>query len=105
MRKEKDRIYQGQTSLCYFSCHAQIKTSSQSLILNFSVLTNCEQVHDIQRYSIMCKVLEFPGGKVKFTSQLSFIPDREEERIPCFRVLDDNGRPCMYNNFTQVIVC
>ncbi|KGN48345.1 2-oxoisovalerate dehydrogenase subunit alpha 2, mitochondrial isoform X1 [Cucumis sativus] len=48
------------------------------------------------------QVLEFPGGKVKFTSQLSFIPDREEERIPCFRVLDDNGRPCMYSNFTQV---
>ncbi|XP_022132554.1 2-oxoisovalerate dehydrogenase subunit alpha 2, mitochondrial [Momordica charantia] len=48
------------------------------------------------------QVLEFPGGKVRFTPHMSFIPDRDKERIPCFRVLDDNGQASIFSNFTQV---
>ena len=68
---------------------------------------NCVQVPDIICWKwnlhFLYKVLNFPGGKVKFTPQLSFVPEREEERVPCFRVLDDNGQPSMFSNFTQVI--
>ncbi|XP_047322845.1 2-oxoisovalerate dehydrogenase subunit alpha 2, mitochondrial-like [Impatiens glandulifera] len=38
-------------------------------------------------------IMEFPGGKVAFTPEMRFIAEYPDERIPCFRVLDDNGFP------------
>ncbi|GJV76884.1 2-oxoisovalerate dehydrogenase subunit alpha 2, mitochondrial-like protein [Tanacetum coccineum] len=37
--------------------------------------------------------LDFPGGKVKFTPHLKFISRTDEERVPCYRVLNKNGQP------------
>lgn len=48
------------------------------------------------------QALDFPGGKVAFTSEMNFIPESANERIPCYRVLDDNGEPFVSNNFVQV---
>ncbi|GAB4844110.1 hypothetical protein Ancab_037417 [Ancistrocladus abbreviatus] len=41
---------------------------------------------------------DFPGGKVMFTSELSFLAERSEKRVPCFRVLDDSGQPLHSSN-------
>ncbi|XP_048499228.1 2-oxoisovalerate dehydrogenase subunit alpha 2, mitochondrial isoform X2 [Beta vulgaris subsp. vulgaris] len=37
--------------------------------------------------------MDFPGGKVMFTSQMSFIAESGKKRVPCYRVLDDCGEP------------
>ncbi|KAJ9704110.1 hypothetical protein PVL29_005412 [Vitis rotundifolia] len=47
------------------------------------------------------QLLDFPGGKVAFTSEMRFIPESPMERAHCYRVLDDNGQPNM-SNFAQV---
>lgn len=39
------------------------------------------------------QVLNFPGGMVKFTSDLKFMSEFQEERIRCYQVLDDCGQP------------
>ncbi|KAF3679299.1 hypothetical protein FXO37_03963 [Capsicum annuum] len=46
------------------------------------------------------QVLNFPGGEVKFTSNLNIIPETAEERVHCYRVLDDDGYP-ITNDFAQ----
>ncbi|KAL0350392.1 UNVERIFIED_CONTAM: 2-oxoisovalerate dehydrogenase subunit alpha 2, mitochondrial [Sesamum radiatum] len=47
------------------------------------------------------QVLNFPGGIVKFTPELKFLSDFPEERIHCYRVLDESGQP-VSNNFVQI---
>ncbi|GAB2283163.1 hypothetical protein Dimus_017692 [Dionaea muscipula] len=39
------------------------------------------------------QLLDFPGGKVGITSQLRFISESDDRRVPCYRLLDDDGRP------------
>lgn len=36
--------------------------------------------------------LDFPGGQVAFTPEMRFISESHKERIPCYRVLDDDGQ-------------
>ncbi|KAJ7965458.1 2-oxoisovalerate dehydrogenase subunit alpha, mitochondrial [Quillaja saponaria] len=45
---------------------------------------------------------DFPGGKVSFTSEMTFISETPVKRVPCFRVLDDNGDPITYSNYEQL---
>ncbi|PWA85251.1 dehydrogenase, E1 component, Thiamine diphosphate-binding fold protein [Artemisia annua] len=35
--------------------------------------------------------MDFPGGKISFTTTKSFLPGSSEERVPCYRVLDEEG--------------
>lgn len=35
--------------------------------------------------------LDFPGGKIPLTSQMKFISEASEKRLPCYRVLNDDG--------------
>lgn len=46
-------------------------------------------------------MLNFPGGTVQFTPELNFIPDFLEERMHCYRALDENGE-IVSSNFVQV---
>jgi len=46
--------------------------------------------------------IDFPGGTVEFIPELKFISESVKERIPCYRVLDDNGQPIVGHNFVQV---
>ncbi|KAL6515481.1 hypothetical protein OROHE_018515 [Orobanche hederae] len=46
--------------------------------------------------------MDFPGGRVTFTSQMKFITQSPEERVPCYRVLDDDGCPVPNSIFEQV---
>ncbi|GMH00895.1 hypothetical protein Nepgr_002734 [Nepenthes gracilis] len=46
--------------------------------------------------------LDFPGGRVTFMSKMSFIGENLEKRIPCFRVLDDNGESVGGSDYEQM---
>ncbi|CDP11979.1 unnamed protein product [Coffea canephora] len=46
--------------------------------------------------------VDFPGGRVAFTSRMNFTSESSGKRIPCFRVLDDNGYPIAGSIFEQV---
>ncbi|XP_031281865.1 2-oxoisovalerate dehydrogenase subunit alpha 2, mitochondrial-like [Pistacia vera] len=48
------------------------------------------------------QVLDFPGGKVAFIPEMRFISECFEERVPCYRVLDDNGQLFMESSYVQV---
>uniref|UniRef100_A0A2N9J810 3-methyl-2-oxobutanoate dehydrogenase (2-methylpropanoyl-transferring) n=1 Tax=Fagus sylvatica TaxID=28930 RepID=A0A2N9J810_FAGSY len=48
------------------------------------------------------KVLDFPGGKVRFSPKMRFISESPEERTPCYRVLDDNGQLILGSSSVQV---
>ncbi|XP_058188893.1 2-oxoisovalerate dehydrogenase subunit alpha 2, mitochondrial-like isoform X2 [Rhododendron vialii] len=63
-------------------------TKSQNQLLH-------DQNQDIQ-------ALDFPGGTVPFTPEMRFISEASRERIPCYRVLDDNGNLIMHSSFVQV---
>ncbi|XP_073306334.1 2-oxoisovalerate dehydrogenase subunit alpha 1, mitochondrial-like isoform X1 [Primulina huaijiensis] len=46
--------------------------------------------------------LDFPGGRVAFTTQMKFISEYPEKRIPCYRVLDDDGYLVANSMYEQV---
>uniref|UniRef100_A0A7N0TUK6 3-methyl-2-oxobutanoate dehydrogenase (2-methylpropanoyl-transferring) n=1 Tax=Kalanchoe fedtschenkoi TaxID=63787 RepID=A0A7N0TUK6_KALFE len=46
--------------------------------------------------------LDFPGGRVRFTSEMQFLRQSPEKRIPCFRLLDDAGHPIPPHAFPQL---
>lgn len=58
-------------------------------------LDSDDQVEDQQ-------ALDFPGGPVAFTSQLRFISESPQNRINCYRILDDDGNTIAGSNFQQV---
>ncbi|KAM7507817.1 hypothetical protein LguiA_018270 [Lonicera macranthoides] len=51
---------------------------------------------------LMWQALDFPGGKVPFTSEMRFIAESPEKRVHCYRVLDDNGHTTMPAILEQV---
>lgn len=59
-----------------------------------------EKQLDCKQNSGECQVLNFPGGNVKFTSELDFLPESLEERVHCYRILDENGQ-LPSGNFVQ----
>ncbi|KAL3513767.1 hypothetical protein ACH5RR_026484 [Cinchona calisaya] len=48
------------------------------------------------------QALDFPGGRVAFTSQMNFISESSGKRVPCYRVLDDDGYPITDTIYEQV---
>ncbi|PSS17500.1 2-oxoisovalerate dehydrogenase subunit alpha 1 like [Actinidia chinensis var. chinensis] len=48
------------------------------------------------------QAMDFPGGRISFTSEMKFISESPRERIPCYRVLDDDGLPIMHSSFVEV---
>lgn len=46
--------------------------------------------------------MDFPGGRVTFTPQMNFIPEYPEKRVPCYRVLNDNGDPILGKIYQEV---
>ncbi|KAK9072192.1 hypothetical protein SSX86_008624 [Deinandra increscens subsp. villosa] len=43
------------------------------------------------------KVMDYPGGKTTYTIEMNFIPGSFEERVKCYRVLDEDGYPISSN--------
>ncbi|KAJ6682739.1 2-OXOISOVALERATE DEHYDROGENASE SUBUNIT ALPHA 2 MITOCHONDRIAL [Salix koriyanagi] len=54
--------------------------------------TKPHQRSGVQSNVANSQFLDFPGGKVAFTSEMRFISESPKERIPCYRVLDDDGQ-------------
>ncbi|KAF3440606.1 hypothetical protein FNV43_RR18890 [Rhamnella rubrinervis] len=48
------------------------------------------------------QVMDFPGGKVRFSPEMKFISESPEERVHCYQVLDENGKPITGSNYIQV---
>ncbi|CAN4097570.1 unnamed protein product [Withania somnifera] len=48
------------------------------------------------------QTLNFPGGRVPITSRMKFISESFEKRLPCYRVLDDDGYLIPGTIFEQV---
>ncbi|XP_011624380.1 2-oxoisovalerate dehydrogenase subunit alpha 2, mitochondrial isoform X1 [Amborella trichopoda] len=48
------------------------------------------------------QVLDFPGGPVLLTSEMSFISESARQRTSCYRVLDDDGLPVTDKSFQEV---
>ncbi|RWW18553.1 hypothetical protein BHE74_00032900 [Ensete ventricosum] len=48
------------------------------------------------------QVLDFPGGKVMFVPEMRFLPGSPNERINCYRVLDENGQTISGSRFQEV---
>ncbi|XP_039052980.1 2-oxoisovalerate dehydrogenase subunit alpha 1, mitochondrial-like isoform X1 [Hibiscus syriacus] len=46
--------------------------------------------------------LDFPGGKVSYTCDMNFISESSQARVPCYRVLDDDGELIKDCDFQQV---
>lgn len=46
--------------------------------------------------------MDFPGGKVMFTFEMSFIGEHSDKRIPCYHVLNDNGETVSDESYQQV---
>ncbi|KAG6786093.1 hypothetical protein POTOM_007687 [Populus tomentosa] len=46
--------------------------------------------------------LDFPGGKVACISEMRFLPESAGKRIPCYRVLDDNGEIIVGSDYEQL---
>ncbi|CAL5204355.1 unnamed protein product [Lathyrus oleraceus] len=46
--------------------------------------------------------IDFPGGNVKFVPHMRFLSESTQERIPCYRVLDDNGDTILGTQSVQV---
>lgn len=46
--------------------------------------------------------LNFPGGRVPITTRMKFIAESSEKRLPCYRVLDDDGYLIRCSIFEQV---
>ncbi|KAI7742215.1 hypothetical protein M8C21_017771, partial [Ambrosia artemisiifolia] len=43
------------------------------------------------------QVMDFAGGKIKYTTEIKFLPSSSEERVQCFRILDEDGYPISSN--------
>ncbi|XP_009757208.1 2-oxoisovalerate dehydrogenase subunit alpha 1, mitochondrial isoform X1 [Nicotiana tabacum] len=48
------------------------------------------------------QVMDFPGGQLPITPQMKFIAESSEKRLPCYRVLDDDGYPIPGSIFEEV---
>ncbi|KAE8735094.1 2-oxoisovalerate dehydrogenase subunit alpha 1 [Hibiscus syriacus] len=48
------------------------------------------------------QAIDFPGGKVAYTTELKFISGSSDKRIPCYRVLGDNGELIKGVDFEKV---
>ncbi|XP_042031933.1 2-oxoisovalerate dehydrogenase subunit alpha 1, mitochondrial-like [Salvia splendens] len=46
--------------------------------------------------------IEFPGGRVGFTTQMEFISEVTDKRVPCYRLLDDDGFLISGTTFEQL---
>ncbi|KAG7037275.1 2-oxoisovalerate dehydrogenase subunit alpha 2, mitochondrial [Cucurbita argyrosperma subsp. argyrosperma] len=46
--------------------------------------------------------LDFPGGRVPFTSEMKFIAESTEKRVSCYRILHENGEMILPTNFKQL---
>lgn len=52
--------------------------------------------------SVLSQGIDFPGGKVTFTSNMEFIPGNSDRRVLCYQVLNQYGHLLNDGYFEQV---
>ncbi|GKD65731.1 dehydrogenase, E1 component, thiamine diphosphate-binding fold protein, partial [Tanacetum coccineum] len=67
--------------------HKSMKTEKELFSSKDDGTTSFEENHG----------LEYPGGKIAFTSEMNFLPGSSEERVKCYRLLDQDGYPISSN--------
>ncbi|KAK4490156.1 hypothetical protein RD792_000813 [Penstemon davidsonii] len=65
--------------------------------VTYSTSDDDDEIYDAEN-----KAIDFPGGRVAFTPQIKFISESPDKRIPCYRVLDDDGYPIAGSTYEQV---
>ncbi|KAJ8771746.1 hypothetical protein K2173_026923 [Erythroxylum novogranatense] len=62
------------------------------------------QVDDVNSSDdeINSQVLDFPGANVSYTTEMRFLAGLNQNRVPCYRVLDDNGDLIVGSDFNQI---
>lgn len=48
------------------------------------------------------QALDFPGGKVTYIPEMRFLSESNGKRVPCYRVLDDNGEIIIGSDYEQL---
>ncbi|KAJ6930726.1 hypothetical protein NC652_014299 [Populus alba x Populus x berolinensis] len=48
------------------------------------------------------QALDFPGGKVTYIPEMRFLSESNGKRVPCYRVLDDNGEIIRGSDYEQL---
>ncbi|KAF9612362.1 hypothetical protein IFM89_039080 [Coptis chinensis] len=100
----------GRSSLTTSATGRNVRIPPHVGLLNLAALfsfqrfesVKAEKQHDSEDHGDEKQALDFPGGRVTFTSHLRFISESPEKRIHCYRVLDDNGQTIIGSNFQKV---
>ncbi|KAK8465709.1 hypothetical protein PHAVU_009G156400 [Phaseolus vulgaris] len=94
---------------CSNQLHPNFRNLTQICDLSLSPLsshrfvsTTAENPSTLNRNVHQDQGIDFPGGTVELIPEMKFISESVKERIPCYRVLDDNGQAIMGHNFVQV---
>ncbi|XVF55895.1 hypothetical protein PTKIN_Ptkin06aG0073000 [Pterospermum kingtungense] len=103
---------------CSLSCLSGRSVPDQNCRYQDSLAWNSTTLFSVQRFksTIAAKQLDsfsssdsddgqsldFPGGKVAYTSEMNFISESSQMRVPCYRVLDDDGELIRDTDFQQV---
>ncbi|KAK4391013.1 2-oxoisovalerate dehydrogenase subunit alpha 2, mitochondrial [Sesamum angolense] len=73
--------------------------SAHTLLSQHAPLLNLQER---DAHNVNVQAIDFPGGRVTFTPQIKFISESTDKRVPCYRVLDDDGYPIAGSRFEQV---
>jgi len=87
---------------CFKSNFNNFFSSSTRLKPNFTNQHPCRFNSTTARNPIHDQAIDFPGGNVKFIPQMRILSESQQHRVPCYRVLDDNGEPLFGTDFVQV---
>ncbi|KAL0360305.1 UNVERIFIED_CONTAM: 2-oxoisovalerate dehydrogenase subunit alpha 2, mitochondrial [Sesamum radiatum] len=79
-------------------CFSLFKSAHTLLSQHASLVVNLQEQ---DAYHVNVQAIDFPGGRVTFTPQIKFISESTDKRVPCYRVLDDDG-PIAGSRFEQV---
>ncbi|KAL0438165.1 UNVERIFIED_CONTAM: 2-oxoisovalerate dehydrogenase subunit alpha 2, mitochondrial [Sesamum latifolium] len=76
--------------------------SAHTLLSQHAALLNLQEQDAHTNVNVNVQAIDFPGGRVTFTPQIKFISESTDKRVPCYRVLDDDGYPIAGSRFEQV---
>lgn len=83
----------------YFSCTGKPNDKHLRFCCFKSTQSHSQYVNDDDDHEGM----DFPGGRVTFTSEMRFISESAEKRVPCYRVLDKDGEPIVQSNVLEQV--
>ncbi|KAL8243298.1 hypothetical protein R6Q59_009556 [Mikania micrantha] len=84
-------------TFCYLNSYTSIHDRHYSSMkaAREHIVSEEEEDDDVEDESSLAenKGMNFEGDKIAYTKKLNFLPGSSEERVQCYRVLDDDGYP------------